>query len=79
MFFTKNYRDRRPYRRGCLISETQEPQWRCRTPRNFFGCTIFLEWRFSVMEDTRGRDELCWGAYELKCVWPCGEGTDWFE
>jgi hypothetical protein len=58
-----------PYSRGCLISETQEPQWRCRTPRNFFGCTIFLELRFSVMEVTRGRDvELCWGASELKCV-----------
>ena len=24
------------YSSGCLISETQEPQWRCLTPRNFF-------------------------------------------
>ncbi|RRT62448.1 hypothetical protein B296_00025359 [Ensete ventricosum] len=30
------------YRRGCLISETQEPQWRCRTPRNFFDWTMLL-------------------------------------
>lgn len=62
-------------RRGCLISETQEPQWRCRTPRNFFGCTIFLEWRFSVMEDTGSRDELCWGSSELKCVAVWGRYT----
>jgi hypothetical protein len=30
-------------------------------------------------KDTGGRDELCWGAYEVKCVWPCGGGTGWFE
>jgi hypothetical protein len=31
------------YSSGCLISETQEPQWRCLTPRNFFfDCSTML-------------------------------------
>ena len=34
------------YSSGCLISETQEPQWRCLTPRNFFFfdcCTMLAD------------------------------------
>jgi len=34
------------YKRGWRISATQEPQWRCLTPLNFFVCTILT---YSVM------------------------------